>query len=107
MPAYTRGRPRHLPLARAEASPERTRSRISSRSNSAIVAKMPQPSVGSARILNLVQADEVNAENPEFLQCVDQLSQAVREAVVAVDDYSIDQSFAARRTKPDGVPATR
>src|SRR5579864_844926 len=39
--AITRGLPRRLPLARAEAMPERTRSRINSRSNSAMLAKMP------------------------------------------------------------------
>ena len=38
----TRGRPRRFPLALADASPDRTRSRISSRSNSAIEAKMPK-----------------------------------------------------------------
>jgi hypothetical protein len=37
-----RGRPIRLPFARAAAIPERTRSRISSRSNSAMVAKMPK-----------------------------------------------------------------
>jgi len=36
------GRPMRLPLALALAMPERTRSRISSRSNSAMLAKMPK-----------------------------------------------------------------
>jgi hypothetical protein len=40
----TRGRPRVLPFDLAEAIPDRTRSRINSRSNSAMVAKMPKTS---------------------------------------------------------------
>ena len=39
-----RGRPSRLPRARAAASPERTRSRISCRSNSAMLAKIPNTS---------------------------------------------------------------
>jgi len=38
---WARGLPGRLPLARAAAKPDRTRSRISSRSNSAMLAKMP------------------------------------------------------------------
>ena len=41
----TCGRPSLLPLARACANPERTRSRISSRSSSAIEAKIPNISL--------------------------------------------------------------
>jgi hypothetical protein len=40
----TRGRPNRFPLAWAAANPERTRERISSRSNSAMLAKMPKTS---------------------------------------------------------------
>ena len=41
---WRRGRPSRLPLARAAAMPDRMRSRISSRSNSAMLAKIPKMS---------------------------------------------------------------
>lgn len=70
--ASTRGRPKIFPLARADASPDRTRSRISSRSNSAMVAKMPKISLPfwSAGIHPFVQTDEVDPQHPKPLQCV-------------------------------------
>jgi len=59
----TGGRPSRLPLARAMAIPERTRSRINSRSNSAIVCEDPedQSAVRGGSIHALVEADEINS----------------------------------------------
>ena len=51
--ASTRGRPWTFPLSRADASPERTLSRVSSRSNSAMVAKMPR-GIGSSTLKSML-----------------------------------------------------
>jgi len=91
-----RGRPNRFPLDLAAAKPLRTRERMSSRSNSAMLAKMPNTSRPfGVEVSTPVQTDELNPHRPELFQCVHQLAKASSEPVVAIHHHGIHLPLAA------------
>ena len=54
-----------------------------------------EATVGSGGVHSFVQADEVDTEGAELLQCKHELPQATRKAVISVNDDRIHESLPA------------
>jgi hypothetical protein len=96
----TLGRPSRFPFDLAAAIPDFTRSRISSRSNSAMLAKMPNTRRPFGVLVSTPSCNEMTRSRASgTLRTHSQVPQTPGKTVIAIDHDSIDESLRADSEK--------